>query len=218
MSAFGFRKPSDLPRTAALFPLDGAILLPRGVLALNVFEPRYLNMVDDVLGGERLIGVIQPAAQPEGEQAPELSDVGTIGRITSFSETDDGRYLVTLTGVCRFHLEQELDAGTPYRQALVSYDAFAGDFASAPGRGIDRDALMRSLKTYASLHGFQVDWDSVEQAPTETIINVAAQICPFDSAAKQALLEAEALEDRARTLVALLEWDVASDDSFRPIQ
>ena len=134
MSAFGFRKPSDLPRTAALFPLDGAILLPRGVLALNVFEPRYLNMVDDVLGGERLIGVIQPAAQPEGEQAPELSDVGTIGRITSFSETDDGRYLVTLTGVCRFHLEQELDAGTPYRQALVSYDAFAGDFASAPAK------------------------------------------------------------------------------------
>jgi hypothetical protein len=219
MSAFGFRKPSDLPQTIPLFPLEGAILLPRGVLALNVFEPRYLNMVDDALGGERLIGMIQPATGEEkAHDAPRLTDVGTVGRITSFSETEDGRYLVTLTGVCRFDLDREIEAGTPYRQALVSYEPFAEDFAQARGHTIDRAGLMDSLKTYASLHGFNVDWDSVEQAPTETIINVAAQICPFDSAAKQALLEAVTLEDRARTLIALLEWDVASDDSFRPIQ
>lgn len=220
MSAFGYRKPADLPQTIPLFPLEGAILYPRGVLALNIFEPRYLNMVDDALGGDRLIGMIQPATGEEGEPVPNLADVGTVGRITTFSETDDGRYLVTLTGVSRFNLERELKPGTPYRQALVSYDAFADDFAPASDRGIDRAKLMASLKTYAALHGFNVDWDSVEEAPTETVINVAAQICPFDAAAKQALLETRDLPERARALIALLEWDVASDDNdrSRPMQ
>jgi len=218
VSAFGYRKPADLPQTIPLFPLEGAILMPRGVLALNVFEPRYLNMVDDALGGDRVIGMIQPARAAAGNVVQDLADVGAVGRITSFSETDDGRYMITLTGVARFELERELQAGTPYRQALVTYDAFAGDFTSSPGLGIDRAALIASLKTYASLHGFQVDWDSVEQAPTETIINVAAQICPFDAAAKQALLECVTLEERAQALVALLEWDVASDDGQRPVQ
>jgi Lon protease-like protein len=218
VSAFGFRKPSDLPQTLALFPLTGAILLPRGVIALNVFEPRYLNMVDDALGAERLIGIIQPAGGEEGEPVPRLAEVGAVGRITAFNETDDGRYLITLTGICRFDLEQELDAGTPYRQALVNYEPFADDFAMAHGRSIDRTVLITSLKTYASLHGFQVDWASVEQAPTETIVNVAAQICPFDDASKQALLEAVTLEERAQTLLALLEWDAASGDQQRPIQ
>ncbi|MCL4714338.1 MAG: LON peptidase substrate-binding domain-containing protein [Hyphomonadaceae bacterium] len=218
MSAFGYRKPSDLPQAIPLFPLAGAILMPRGVLTLNVFEPRYLNMVDDALGGERLVGMIQPATGEEDEATPQLCDVGAVGRITAFSETEDGRYLITLTGVCRFDLEQELEVDTPYRQALVSYDAFASDFASSHGRSIDRDSLIASLKTYAALHGFQVEWDAVEQAPTETIVNVAAQVCPFDAAAKQALLEAVTLEERARALIALLEWDSASDDRQRPIQ
>jgi Lon protease-like protein len=218
VSAFGFRKPGDLPQTLALFPLSGAILLPRGVIALNVFEPRYLNMVDDALGGERLIGMIQPVSSEEGEPNPRLADVGTVGRITAFNETDDGRYLITLTGICRFDLEQEIEAGAPYRQAIVRYDAFAADFASSHGRSIDRGGLIAALKAYAALHGFQVDWDSVEQAPTETIINVAAQICPFDPAAKQALLEALTLEERAQTLLALLAWDAASDDQQRPMQ
>jgi len=218
VSTFGFRKPGDLPQTLALFPLEGAILLPRGVLALNVFEPRYLNMVDDALGGERLIGMVQPAAGEDGEPVPLLADVGTVGRITAFSETEDGRYMITLTGICRFDLEQEIEAGTPYRQALVNYEPFADDFAPSAGRSIDRESLIASLKTYAALHGFQVDWSSVEQAPTETIINVAAQICPFDPAAKQALLETVTLEERANALVALLEWDSASDDQQRPMQ
>ncbi len=218
MSAFGYRKPADLPQTVPLFPLTGAILMPRGVLALNVFEPRYLNMVDDALGAERLIGMIQPAIGDEKEPIPQLCDVGALGRITSFNETDDGRYLITLTGICRFDLEQEVDAGTPYRQALVNYEAFADDFTPSPGRLIDRNGLVASLKTYAALHGFQVDWQSVEQAPTETIINVAAQICPFDAAAKQALLETITLEERAKALIALIEWDSASNDPDRPIQ
>ncbi|HJS79205.1 MAG TPA: LON peptidase substrate-binding domain-containing protein [Vitreimonas sp.] len=218
MSAFGYRKPADLPQTLPLFPLEGAVLYPRGVLALNIFEPRYLNMVDDALGEQRLIGVIQPAIGHEEETAPDLADIGAVGRITTFSETEDGRYLITLTGISRFSLQKELNAGTPYRQALVSYDEFADDFAPASDRGIDRPQLMKSLKTYAGLHGFQVDWDSVDQAPTETVINVAAQICPFDPAAKQALLESRSLEDRCRALIALLEWDVASDDEDRRMQ
>lgn len=218
MSAFGFRKPADLPQTLPLFPLQGAILFPRGVMAINVFEPRYLNLVDDALAAERLIGLIQPAVGEEGESVPRLADVGAAGRITSFSETDDGRYLISLTGICRFDLEQELEAGAPYRQALVNYEPFAADFAQAHGRSIDRAGLIASLKAYARQHGFQVDWDSVDNAPTETVVNVASQICPFDAVAKQALLETVTLEERARALVALLEWDAASDDSFRPLQ
>lgn len=218
MSTFGYRKPADLPQTIALFPLEGAVLYPRGVLALNIFEPRYLNMIDDALGEQRLIGIIQPAVGDEQAVTPDFAEVGTVGRITTFSETDDGRYLITLTGIARFHLEREIKAATPYRQALVSYDAFAEDFAPASDCRIDRDELMKSLKTYAALHGFQVDWDSVEQAPTETVINVAAQICPFDAVAKQALLEAETLDERCRALIALLEWDVASDSTDRPMQ
>jgi Lon protease-like protein len=218
VSAFGYRKPADLPQTIALFPQEGAVLYPRGVLALNIFEPRYLNMIDDALGEHRLIGMIQPAVGHEQETVPDFAEVGTVGRITSFSETDDGRYLVTLTGIARFTFEREIKAATPYRQALVSFDGFAADFVSSSDIGIDRGELMKSLKTYAALHGFQVDWDSVEQAPTETVINVAAQICPFDAIAKQALLEAETLDDRCRALIALLEWDVASDDQQRPLQ
>jgi uncharacterized protein len=218
MSAFGYRKPADLPQTIPLFPLEGAILLPRGVLALNVFEPRYLNMVDDVLGGDRLIGIVQPAASGAEDAAPDLAEVGTAGRITAFQETEDGRYIITLTGVCRFNVEREIDAGAPYRQALVDYEAFAIDFTPARGERVDRGKMLIMLKRYASLHGFQVDWDSVEQAPTETIINVAAQICPFDPAAKQAMLEAVTLEERARALAALLEMDAAGDDRQRPLQ
>lgn len=219
MTSFGFRKPADLPASLALFPLNGAILLPRGVVALNVFEPRYLNMVDDALGGKRLIGIIQPATGEEDERVPTLADVGTVGRITSFTETDDGRYLITLTGICRFDYIEELEVDTPYRQALVSFDAFADDLTAAQSLGVDRDELLSALKNYANRNGFQVDWDSVEQAPTETIVNVASQICPFDPAAKQALLEAVTVEDRAQALIALVEWDAASDNnSFRPLQ
>ncbi len=217
MSAFGYRKPADLPQTIALFPLNGAILFPRGVLALNIFEPRYLNMIDDALGAERMIGIIQPATGEDEEPIPELSDVGTLGRITSFAETDDGRYLVTLTGVCRFTCGREIEAGKPYRQAIVGYDDFADDFTISPGGTIDRAKLIGSLRTYANLHGYQVDWASVEQAPTETVVNVAAQICPFDPAAKQALLEAPTLEERCQALIALVEWG-APDDVQRPLQ
>jgi len=218
MSSFGYRKPADLPQTIALFPLSNALLFPRTVLSLNVFEPRYLNMVDDALAGDRLIGMIQPAAGEENNPTPALCGTGTVGRVTMFSETEDGRYLITLTGVSRFTFEREIKAGAPYRQALVSYDDFANDFIVSSGAAIDRPALVRSLKGYAALHGFQVDWNAVEQAPTEIIVNMAAQLCPFDAMAKQALLEAQTLEDRCRTLIALLEWGAPDEASERPLQ
>ena len=157
VSAFGYRKPGDLPQTLALFPLAGAILLPRGVMALNVFEPRYLNMVDDALGGERLIGMIQPAGgEDERSRTRALADVGTVGRITAFNETDDGRYLITLTGVCRFDLEQELEAGTPYRQAIVNYDAVRRRLhrlARAQHRPRRPDRVAQDLRGAARLPG-----------------------------------------------------------------
>lgn len=219
MSAFGYRRPADLPQSLPLFPLDGVIMLPRGAISLNVFEPRYLNMVDDALSGERLIGIIQPAELAQGDAPPQLATVGTAGRITGFSETDDGRYLIALTGISRFEFERELSAGTPYRQALVSYERFADDFNAEHGAAINRTGLMFALRAYAARHGFEVDWRSVDQAPIETVVNVAAQLCPFDSAAKQALLEAQKLEDRAQALMALLEWDkVANNDRDQPLQ
>jgi hypothetical protein len=217
MSAFGFRKPSDLPQTLPLFPLGGVIMLPRSAISLNVFEPRYLNMVDDALGEARLIGMVQTAGEDDVEP-PQLAEVGTVGRITGFSETDDGRYLIALTGVCRFEIDRELNAGTPYRQALVNYERFTDDFRAEHGAGVDRVGLTYALRAYAARHQFDVNWQSVEQAPIETVVNIAAQLCPFDPMAKQALLEAPTLEDRTQALLALLEWDRASNDRSTPLQ
>ena len=216
MSAFGFRKPADLLSTLPLFPLNGAIVFPRGALPLNVFEPRYLNMVDDALGGERLIGVIQPATGQERLEPPILAEVGTAGRITSFAETDDGRYLVTLTGVCRFRIERELPLSMPYRQAIVDYEDFADDLKT-PDALIDRDKLRQALRAYVDSRGYKADWSAVDDAPSEALVNAVSQLCPFDGAAKQALLEAPSLMQRCTTLIALLEWgaDGAGD---RPLQ
>jgi len=210
MSAFGYRKPSDLPAAIPIFPLTGAIVFPRGQLQLNIFEPRYLNMIDDALADERLIGMIQPAGDMAA-LAPPLTEVGTVGRITSFAETDDGRYLITLTGVCRFRITQEAPAATPYRQALVSYDEFASDLTSPKRVRIDREKLRNALQRYVDTHGYQADWSAVDGAPTEALVNAVSTLCPFDAPAKQALLEAETLSDRCAALIALLEMGAAPD-------
>ena len=199
-----YSKIGDLPQTFPLFPLEGAILFPRGTLPLNIFEPRYLNMVDDALAGERLIGMIQPA---DAQQS--LSRVGTIGRITTFAETEDGRYLVTLSGICRYRVTQELNAPTPYRQAIVSYDDFASDLQPIAPR-FDRDRLNRALRRYVDLRGYQVNWDAVDQTTPEALVNLAAVLCPFDAMAKQALLEAPSVDERCDALIALLDWGDAS--------
>ncbi|MBI1252094.1 MAG: peptidase S16 [Alphaproteobacteria bacterium] len=210
---FGYRKPSDLPATAALFPLSGAILFPRGQLPLNVFEPRYLNMVDDALASDRIIGMIQPLSEGGTPGRPALAGVGTLGRITSFAETEDGRYLITLTGVSRFRVTQELETTTPYRRASVTYDWFASDlYPPERGLNIDRERLRLALQAFVDQHGYEADWDAVDAAEPEMLVHAIAALCPFDPAAKQALLESETIADRCAALIALLEMGVDNDD------
>jgi Lon protease-like protein len=218
MSQFGYRKASDLPRTIPVFPLAGAILFPRGALPLNIFEPRYLNMVDDALASERVIGMIQPARDEAAR--PPLTEVGTLGRITAFAETEDGRYLITLTGVCRFRVDCELEGGAPYRKAQAEYGEFAADLRDEPsGALVDRRRLSEALSHYGDAHGFRIDWSAVQEAAPEALVHAVATLCPFDPAAKQALLESPTVAERAKALIAILELDSAdASGSQRNIQ
>ncbi len=216
MSAFGYRKPQDLPENIPIFPLNGAILLPRSTLPLNIFEPRYLNMVDDALAGKRLIGMIQPV---DHAHAPAVANVGGLGRITTFAETDDGRYLITLTGIARFRVVGELKADTPYRQVRADFTPFGHDL-TAPGfeANIDRDRLRQALRRYVDMHGFETDWSAVDEAPPEALVHAVASLCPFDALAKQALLEADTLTERCSTLIALLEMSAEPGGAEGPLQ
>ncbi len=201
----------DLPERFPIFPLANALLLPRGHLPLNIFEPRYLSMIDDALGTERLIGMIQPCDPNDHSDKPALYTIGCAGRITSFSETDDGRYLITLTGICRFQIHQELDCLTPYRQVAGDFTLYKSDLnPNGAHLDIDRNHLLDVLKVYLSLRQLETDWESVKQAPGETLVNSLSAICPFDPQEKQALLEASTLDERAEILITLLEMSNAS--------
>jgi hypothetical protein len=203
-----FRKPSDLPSEIAVFPLSGAVLFPGADLPLNIFEPRYLNMVDDALSGERLIGMIQPAL---GASTPSgFSSVGCIGRLTRFQETDDGRYLIVLTGICRFHVLRETTASTPYRTVAADVTRFAGDLRPEGG-SIDRARLLAALRGYIERYGASADWEAIKDAPDAGLVHALAAGCPFSPLEKQALLEAETLEERCSALIALLIMDRDSD-------
>jgi Lon protease-like protein len=220
MGAYGYRKPEDLPRTIPIFPLSGALLLPRASLPLNIFEPRYLNMVDDALAAERMIGMIQPTpGEDDDGPAPTLHEVGCLGRITSFAETDDGRYLITLTGICRFRIIRELAPATPYRQVEANFLDYREDLGEHdPSHVLDRDRLGDCLRRYVEAHGFQADWAAVETAPAEALINALATLCPFEAEEKQALLEAQNVPERAETLMALLDIHSTGDDTPTPMQ
>lgn len=201
-----FHSFTDLPETLPLFPLTGVVLLPRGMLPLNVFEPRYLKLVDDTLKTDRLIGIIQPSENPDTVLKPGLSAIGAAGRIVSFRETEDNRYLVTLAGLCRFRLTAEAVTDAPYRLGLCDYSGFAGDMAEESAEGdFPRDRLMAALKDYLGRRDMKADWQSVINAPPETLVNALAMICPFEPAEKQALLEAPSFGERVSTLVAILE-------------
>lgn len=207
-----YRKPSDLPEEIPVFPLAGVLLFPRWSLPLNIFEPRYLNMVDDAMRGHRLIGMIQ--SQGGDRAVPDLASTGCAGRITSYSETDDGRYLISLTGICRFGLDEELTVDTPYRQIRPDWQPFVTDLVSPAEASLpERPNLVRSLKRYTQINAMEVDWDAVENAPMETLINALCAGCPFGTREKQALLEAPSVADRADTLIALLDMDMPGDDS-----
>lgn len=200
----------ELPQILPIFPLSGALLLPRGRLPLNIFEPRYLAMVRDALAAERMIGMIQPSDAHSKATVPPVYAVGCMGRITAFSETDDGRFLITLTGVCRFRVVQELARVTPYRKIVASFDEFAADLeAGQTPPSVNRRRLEPALKAYLEAQGLAADWHSIEQAPAETLINSLAMICPFAPPEKQALLEAVDVTARADMMVALLEMALA---------
>src|ERR1700761_1315397 len=203
-----YRGPAELPGTIPVFPLPGALLLPRGQMPLNIFEPRYLAMVDDSLrDGHRLIGMIQPdSAHPGPENRPNLFKVGCAGRITQLAETGDGRYLLQLTGVARFRVEQELNVSTAYRQCEVTYAPFADDFVARKGEDeVDRKAVLDALTAFLKANNLKADWDGIENAPNEALVNALAMMSPYDPAEKQAMLEAPDLKTRAEILVALTE-------------
>ncbi len=201
----------DLPEKIAVFPLGGAMLLPRNQLPLNIFEPRYLAMLDDALAGNRLIGMIQPSSEEDENisDTPELSKVGCIGRVTSFMETGDGRVLVTLSGVCRFRVMEELAVTTPYRQVQLA--PFLHDLEAEDDSNIDRDALIETFRAYLEANQLETDWDNIERASNASLVNSLSMMAPFGIAEKQALLEAPDLKTRAETLVAITEIILARD-------
>ena len=208
-----YKGPDDLPGVLAVFPLAGALLLPRGQLPLNIFEPRYLAMIDDAFrSGTRLIGMIQPDPVHPGPDPnkPNLFRVGCVGRVTQLAESGDGRYLIELTGTARFRVEEELAVGTLYRQCRVTYQPFVGDFIARKGEEeVDRKALLRALAEFLKANKLKADWEGIENAPNEALVNALAMMSPYGVAEKQALLEAPDLKTRAEILVAVTVIELA---------
>ncbi len=215
-----YRNLDDLPGEVPLFPLRGAILLPRTVLPLNVFEPRYLAMLDDVISSNRLLGIIQPKAVDgdSAEESPkdpsaEMKPVGCTGRVTGFQELDDGRLAIGLTGIARFRIGEEMDLETPYRVFEVDHSEFGADLKTDSGEElVDRAALLKTLQPYFEAKRLKADWQAFNNAPAELLINSLSTICPFGPEEKQALLEAPDLKARADVLAKLVVMDLASDD------
>ncbi len=196
-----------IPSEFAIFPLSGAVLLPGGKLPLNIFEPRYLNMIEDALGHGRVLGMIQPdenrADTPTG---PGLYRVGCVGLITSFSETEDGRFLVTLAGLTRFAMSVELEMRRGYRRIRADLARYARDGQmDARPSGVDREPLLRALRAYFTVRGFDANWDAIDDMPDAALVSTLSMVCPFEPAEKQVLLEADTTADRSRALLALLE-------------
>lgn len=212
-----YAKPGDLPQKIPVFPLTGALLLPRAQLPLNIFEPRYLQMIDDAMSSDRLIGMVQPAGEEaekaEGNPAekPPVYPVGCAGRITSYAETPDGRMLITLSGVSRFRISEEMAAVTPYRIFEVDFAAFEGDLEIGKGENaVDREALMTAFRKYLEANRMDANWEEVESATTEALVNTLCVISPYAASEKQAMLEANTLSERARILITLTEMALAS--------
>lgn len=209
-----YQSPADLPQRIPMFPLRGAILLPRATLPLNIFEPRYLQMVDDVMSTSRVLGLVQPDGgeeeSPAGRTVP-LRRIGCAGRITAYQELDDGRLHVTLTGIVRFTLAAEVPFDKPYRICTVSYDKFLDDFTADAGDDtVDREGLLKALKAFLEARNLKADWSAVSKSSNESLVNTLAIASPFGPEEKQALLEAADLKTRAEFLVALAEMELAA--------
>lgn len=207
-------KPGDivdigsLSRTIPIFPLTGVLLLPRCLLPLNIFEPRYLAMTRDAVAGSKLIGMIQPTETRSRETRPDVYRVGCVGEITSAAETEDGRILITLRGLCRFAVERELEVDTLYRQVEADYTRFADDAMSAADGVADRERLLRALRAFCERHNLPADWDSINAANDDLLVHSLSMICPFTPGEKQALLETPDFAARAEMLTTLLEMAV----------
>jgi Lon protease-like protein len=209
-----YNKPADLPQKLPVFPLPGALLLPRADLPLNIFEPRYLEMVSDALSGERIIGIIQPRDDSDTAERPDLMKVGCAGRITSYAETPDGRMLVTLTGVSRFSIKSELSVDTAYRQVVANFKPFAIDLVMDLGAAdVNRPALLTAFKDYLTANNMSADWSEINAASTEVLVNTLSLLAPYPASEKQALLEAPDLKTRADVLVALTEMALSKSFS-----
>ena len=204
-----------LPTEFPVFPLGGALLLPRGKLPLNIFEPRYRAMVEDALATGRVIGMVQPdESRPQTPSGPALYKIGCLGRLSSFSETDDGRYLITLTGMVRFAISVELEMQRGYRRVRADLARFRDDLDDKPAAsGINRDALTEALRSYFSARGFDANWDAINELPDHALVVTLAMVCPFDPVEKQALLEAPKSADLASTLLTLLQMGAHATDT-----
>ena len=200
---------TDLPQTFAIFPLAGALLLPGGRLPLNIFEPRYLDMVNDALKEHRNIGMIQPTDPRDHDCSPKVYDIGCLGRIVSFKETDDGRYLITLKGLSRFSVVDELAVTTRYRQVMASFGAFANDPEPEDDTGFNRTILLEALRPFLKMHEVEVEWDAIENVPGLALITSLAMTCPFAPNEKQALLEAPSLAERTQLITSMIEMALA---------
>ena len=214
-----YRGPQDCPEVLPIFPLPGALLLPRGQMPLNIFEPRYVAMIDDAMRGDRLIGMVQPDSEGEtGKGAPRLFKIGCAGRITQLAESGDGRYLLTLTGVARFGIIEELTTTTPYRQIRADFTVYETDFSARSGEeDVNRDGVIKALRQFIKAMEIDVDWRGVEQAPNEALVNALCMMTPFGVREKQALLEAPDLRSRAEALIALTEIELMrGDDDAEP--
>ena len=210
---------SNMPETIPVFPLPGALLLPRSRLPLHIFEPRYLQMIDDCLKSEhRLIGMVQPRAQKTGD-GRELQSIGCGGRLTQLSETEDGRYMVTLAGVSRYRIAREISGFQPYLQADVRWDGFDRDLGRAEkDDAFDRPAFLDLLRRYFEAQDLSTDWDNLKDAEEELLINSLSMLCPFEPEEKQALLEAPSLATRRETMVTLMEFALRGGSAEEMLQ
>lgn len=204
---------AEVPRTVPVFPLSGALLLPYAHRPLNVFEPRYVEMVDAALRGDRMIGLIQP--EDASEESPRgrapLQKVGCLGRLNHFEENGDGRYFIILEGICRFELVSELTVMTPYRQCAIDASRFASDFDRAFGEeAVDRTRFLKMMRDYAEFGDFELNWKEIEQTGTADLVNFCCMVSPYGAAEKQLLLEAATLEARAEAIIAMAEYEMAS--------
>ena len=209
--------PEQLPAEIAVFPLSGALLLPGGKLPLNIFEPRYLAMTLDSLAHGRMLGMIQgDPSKPRGERGSSIYQVGCLGRLSSFSETEDGRLLITLSGITRFRVVEELAPRRGYRRVRVDYAPFAGDFEPPVAEDVPRDAMLDALRPYFAAKGIDANWDAIQEMGGPALVTTLAMVCPFGVPEKQALLEAPTLADRAQSLVALLRIAAHGDGELPP--